>query len=380
MQVREIAGGRDLRRFIQVAWQINERDPMWVPPLLMATKKALDRRKHPFHLHADVAYFLAERNGKVVGRIAAIVNHLHNQVHEEKTGFFGLFECEDGLEAARALLAAAADWLRARGMERIRGPMNFSTNEEHSSPGVLIEGFDTPPVVMMSHNPPYYAGLIESAGFDKAKDLLSYWLEGLTPPERLVRGVERLAARAGVTTRPLDIKRFKDEVEAIKSIYNAAWSRNWGFVPMTEAEFDFMASELKPIVEPNLCFIAEAEGQPVGFSLTLPDFNQALKTLPRGRLFPFGIFRLLRAKRRITSTRVLTLGFTPRFQRHGLGALLYLRTWQATIDRGTPRGEASWILEDNLEMRRALENMGGVVYKRYRVYEKELGLEQPLSG
>jgi GNAT superfamily N-acetyltransferase len=372
MQIREINGRRDIRRFIQVAWRENERDPMWVPPLLMATKKVLDRRKHPFHQHADVAYFLAEKDGQDVGRIAAIVNHLHNEFHEEKTGFFGFFECDDDPEIARALLDTAADWLRARGMERVRGPMNFSTNEEHSSPGILVEGFDTPPVIMMSHNPPYYARLIEAAGFEKSMDLLSYWLEGLKATDRLVRGVERMATRVGVTVRPLDMKRFDKEVEAIKTVYNAAWSRNWGFVPMTEAEFDHMARELKPIVEPNLCFIAEAEGEPVGFALNLPDFNQALKTLPRGRLFPFGIFRLLWAKRRINAMRAITLGFTPRFQRYGLGALFYLRTLQATVERGSPRGEASWILEDNFEMRRALENMGGEVYKRYRVYEKTL--------
>jgi GNAT superfamily N-acetyltransferase len=372
MRVRQISGRRDLRRFIGLAWRQNERDPMWVPPLLMATRKVLNRRKHPFHGHADVAYFLAERDGAAVGRIAAIDNHLHNQFHEERTGFFGLFECEDDSLAARALLDAAGEWLRARGMERVRGPMNFSTNEELSSPGVLIEGFDTPPLVMMSHNPPYYGRLVEGAGFDRAKDLLAYWLEGFTPPERLVRGVERLGQRAGITVRSLDMKRFSDEVEAIKSVYNAAWSRNWGFVPMTEAEFDNMAADLKPIVDPHLCFIAEAEGKPVGFSLTLPDFNRALRKLPRGRLFPFGIFRLLREKRRIDRARVLTLGFIPKYQRHGLGALLYLRTWQAAVQRGMPRGEASWILEDNLEMRRALENMGAEVYKRYRVYEKAL--------
>jgi GNAT superfamily N-acetyltransferase len=372
MRVREVTGARDLRRFIQVAWRINRRDPQWVPPLLMAVKSVLNRRKHPFHAHADVVYFLAERDGEAVGRIAAIVNRRHNEFHEDRLGFFGLFECADDPEAARALLDAAAGWLRSRGMERVRGPVNLSTNDEHSSPGVLVEGFDTAPMVMMSHTPPYYAGLIEAAGFAKGMDLLAYWLDDPTPPERLVRGVERLAQRAGVTVRPLDMKRFRQEVDAIKSVYNAAWARNWGFVPMTEAEFDYMAKDLKPIVDPDLCLLAEAEGEPVGFSLALPDFNRALRTLPRGRLFPFGFLRVLREKRRIRRLRVITLGFKPGFQHSGLGALLYLRTWQAGAAKGYQGAEASWILESNLDMRRPLENMGALPYKRYRIFEREL--------
>jgi len=355
-----------------MAWRANKRDPMWVPPLRMATRTVLDRRKHPFHQHADVAYFLAERDGEAVGRVAAIVNHLHNQFHEDRTGFFGFFECDDDPEAARALLEAASDWLRARGMDRVQGPMNFSTNEEGSSPGVLIEGFDTPPMVMMSHNPPYYGRLIEAAGFEPAKDLLAYWMEGLDPPERFVRVSERLTRREGVSVRSLDMKRFDQEVATIKGIYNSAWSRNWGFVPMTDAEFDHMAKELKPVVDPELCKIVEVNGEAVGFSLALPDFNQALAHLPGGRLFPFGIFRLLRERRRIKRMRVLTLGFKPGFQNLGLGGYLYLRTWQTGVERGYRGGEASWILENNEDMRRPLESIGARLYKRYRIFERPL--------
>jgi GNAT superfamily N-acetyltransferase len=372
MHVREVTGARDVRRFIQVAWRVNRRDPNWVPPLLMAVKAVLNPRKHPFHQHADVALFLAEKGGEAVGRVAAIVNHRHNEFHDDRLGFFGLFECDDDPETARALLDAAAQWLRARGMERVRGPMNLSTNEEHSSPGVLVEGFDTPPMVMMHHNPPYYAGLIERAGFDKEMDLLAYWLDEVNPPDRLVRGVERLAQRAGVTVRSLDMSRFRQEVDAIKSVYNAAWSRNWGFVPMTDAEFDHMARDLKPIVDPDLCLLAEVDGETVGFSLALPDFNRVLRKLPRGRLFPFGLLHLLREKRRIKRLRVITLGFRPGFQHSGLGALLYLRSWTSAAARGYRAGEASWILENNLDMRRPLENMGARVYKRYRIFERAL--------
>jgi hypothetical protein len=372
MRIREITGGRDLRRFIQLSWRQNERDPMWVPPLRMALKTVLDRRKHPFHRHADVAYFLAERDGRAVGRVAATVNHLYNEFHGERTGFFGFFECDDDPEAARGLLDAAAQWLRERGMDRVRGPFNFSTNDEHSSPGVLIEGFDSAPMVMMSHNPPYYAALIEGAGFAKVQDLLAYWFEGMDPPERATRVGERLAQRAGATVRSLDMKRFHEEVATIKSIYNAAWSRNWGFVPMTDAEFDHMAKDLKPIVDPHLCLIVEVKGEPVGFSLALPDFNRALKKLPGGRLFPFGIFRVLRERRRIDALRVITLGFKPGYQHLGLGAFLYLQTWRIGVARGYRKAETSWILEDNRDMRSPLESMGGQVYRRYRVFEKAL--------
>lgn len=342
---------------------------MWVPPLLLAQKTLLDRHKHPFHQHADVAYFLAEKEGEAVGRIAAIVNHRHNEFHGEKTGFFGFFESDDDPQLARALLDVAADWLLERGMERMRGPANFSSNEEW---GLLVEGFDTPPMVMMAHNPPYYERLIEAAGLEKAKDLLAYWLDDPTPPERVVKGFERITRRSGLTIRSLELRRFREEVDTIKEIYNDAWQQRWGFVPMTDAEFEHMAKEMKPVVDPHLCLIAEVNGEAVGFSLALPDINRALKHLPNGRLFPFGLFRLLWEKRKLRGVRVLTLGFKQGYQHLGLGMALYLRSWQIGAARGYQYAEASWILEDNWDMRRPLENMGARVYKRYRLYEREL--------
>lgn len=372
IRVRELGEGESLRRFIDLAWAVNARDPMWVPPLRSSVRTLLDRGKHPFHQHAEVAYFLAERNGKAMGRIAAVVNHRHNEFHEERTGFFGLFECEDDVEAAGALIDAAAGWLRGRGMERMRGPVNLSTNEELASPGILVEGFDRPPLIAMTHNPPYYGRLLEAAGLEKAKDLLAYWLDDPMPHERLVRGVERLARREGATVRPLDPRHFRRDVGIIKEIYNSAWQRNWGFVPMTDAQFEHMAKEFRPIADPDLCLFAEVNGEPVGFSLALPDLNQALKKIPNGRLFPFGIVRLLWEKRRIRGIRVVTLGFKPGYQHQGLGALLYLRGWQTGAEKGYTYGEASWILEDNHDMRRPLENMGARAYKRYRIYETPL--------
>ena len=370
--VREIPAGRSLEPFVDLAWKINARDPQWVPPLRLTLRTVLDRKKHPFHRHADVAFFLAERGGTAVGRVAAIVNHLHNEFHHDRTGFFGLFECENDAATARALLEAAGAWLRGRGMEVMRGPTNLSTNEEASSPGVLIDGFDSPPMVQMSHNPPYYGELMESSGMEKSKDVLAFMLEGLAPPERLVRAFDRTLQRHDVVIRPLDLKRFREEVDTIKAIYNSAWSQNWGFVPMTDAEFEHMAREFRPVVDPALCMIAEIRGEPVGFSLILPDLNQALKHLADGRLFPFGLLRFLWHRRTIRGVRMLTLGFKQGYQHLGLGPGFYLRGWQAGVAKGYTHGEASWILEDNHEMIRAVERMNGRLYKRYRIYDRTL--------
>ncbi len=370
--VREVPAAERLDRFIDLAWQINGGDPNWVPPLRMTVKSALDRRKHPFHRHAVVALFLAERDGRDVGRIAAIVNHSHNRVHEDRVGFFGLFECEEDPATAGALLEAAATWLRERGMTCMRGPVNLSTNDEIASPGILVEGFQSRPYVMMSHNPAYYAALMEGAGLQKARDLFAYHFDSPELPERLTRGFDRLLERAGATLRPLRIKHFREDLDAIKRIYNAAWSRNWGFVPMTDEEFEHLASEFRPIVDPDLCLIAEIGGEPIGFSLALPDLNEALVHIPDGKLLPLGIFRFFWHRRRIRQMRVLTLGIRPEYRHLGLGAAFYARTWQTGVAKGYVRGEGSWILDENAEMAKPMERLGARVSRRYRIFERPL--------
>lgn len=373
LRVREIAPGESLRPFVDLSWTINERDPQWVPPLRMVFNALLDRRKHPFHRHAEVAYFLAERGGEPVGRIAAVVNHRSNEFHGDRVGFFGLFESVDDPSVAAALLGRAAEWLRARGMESMRGPFNLSTNDELYSGGVLIDGFDTPPAIMMGHNPPYYRRLMEGAGLEKAKDLLAYWMSDNRPPQRLLDGVARLARREGWRIRSLDVKHFREEVARAMEIYNSAWERNWGFVPMTDAEFENMAREFRPVVDPDLVLIAETDaGEPIGFLLALPDLNRAIRPLRDGRLFPFGVFRFLWHKRKIDSLRVLTLGLKPGYQQSGIGAALYLRGFQVGAEKGYRTGEGSWILEDNHRMRQAMEKVGAEPYKTYRVYERAL--------
>lgn len=371
VRIEPVRGRRDLRRFIELSWRVNAGDPNWVPPLRSDLLAALRRDKHPFHQHASVEYFLAWRGDRVVGRIAAIVNPRHVEFHEEPVGFFGFFEAERDAEAASLLLTAAEDWVRARGMERIRGPFSFSTNDETGLAAVLVDGFEHPPSIMMAHNPPYYGELIEGAGYGKAKDLLAYMLEGPKPPDRLVRGVGRLQKRAGVQIRPVALRRLRDEIAIIKGIYNAAWARNWGFVPMTDAEFAHLARQLRPVLEPSLCLIAEVGGEPVGFALALPDYNQALKHV-NGRLFPLGLLKLLWYRRRIDAARVLTLGLKPGYRRMGIDAMLYLRIFEEGVKLGYTRAECSWILEDNWEMRRGLERLGAYVYKTYRLYEKAL--------
>jgi GNAT superfamily N-acetyltransferase len=369
VRVRPLGPKDSLKSFIDLQWRINLPDPQWIPPLpRMILKQKL--RKHPFLQHSLVQLFVAERDGVAVGRIAAIQNRRYNEFHGDRVGFFGLFECEDDPAAASALLDAAAAWLREHGLDVMRGPMSFSTNEEIQSPGILIDGFDTPPVMATTHNPRYYQRLLEDAGMEKAKDLLAFWIPSPDAPERLERGVERLMRKDDFTLRPVRMKQLKEEIARIFSVYNSAWERNWGFVPMTEAEFNYVANDFKQIVDPDLCLIAEKDGEPIGFGLTLPDINQALKHLRDGRLFPFGLLKLLYHQRKIRTTRIITLGMKPGYQTSGIGAAIYLTTMHVGKRKGYTAGEASWILEDNILMVRPLESLGATAYKRWRIYDR----------
>jgi hypothetical protein len=371
VSVRPVSGNSEMKSFLMLPWRIYQNDPAWVPPLLSDMKAVLSP-SHPFHRHAEVQCFIAWRNNAAVGRIAAILNHTHIEFHEEQAGFFGLFECINDASVANALLTAAEQWLRARGMKIIRGPFNLSSNDELWSPGILIDGFQRPPSVMMAHNTPYYAGLVEAAGYTKSKDLLAYWIaEGHQPPPRLVRGVERIQQKEGVSIRPIDMKQLEREVDLIRSVYNSAWERNWGFVPMSTEEIAHMAKQLKPVVSPDLCIIAEIAGEPVGFGLALPDFNQAIRHA-NGRLFPFGLLKILWYKRKIDAGRTLTLGVKKGHRNKGIDAMIIVHLFREIARLGHPRGECSWILEDNWDMRRGLERIGGVVDKTYRVFEKPL--------
>lgn len=371
VSIAPVRSARDLNRFIRLAWRLYRDDPAWVPPLRGELKKLLSPGRHPFHTHAEVEYFLARVDGDVAGRVAAIVNHQHTRFHGEPVGFFGFFECTDDPQVATALLNAAEDWLARRGMRRIRGPMNFSTNEEC---GLLVDGFDSPPTIMMPHHLPYYPRLIQAAEYTAIKDLFAYLIDvrgNATPPARLVQGVRRLQEKLGVTIRPIDLRRFEAEVQAIHAIYHQAWRHNWGFVPMTEAEVDLLAKNLRRVADPRLCLVAEMHGRIVGFALALPDYNLPLRHM-NGRLLPFGLLTFLWYRRRINQIRILLLGTEPEVRVRGLDAMLYLRFWHDAPASGYPLVECSWVLEDNWAMRRGLERMGARIHKTYRVYEKAL--------
>ena len=366
--IESVQKRRDLLEFIKFPWQVYENDPYWVPPLITERKEFLNKGKNPFFNHAEVVFFLARRGRRVVGRIAGVINHNHVEYHQEKAGFFGLFECVEDFDVAKALLDAVQDWLKSKGMAVMRGPANFSSNEDW---GLLLEGFDSPPVIMMPYNPPYYLELVESYGMTKTKDLYAYFIDETLPtPERVVRMAESIKKKVGVTVRNINMRDFNGEVERIKQIYNSAWSKNWGFIPMTDEEFDHLAKNLKQIVDPHMVFIAEVNNRPAGFSLAIPDFNQVLARL-NGRLFPLGILKLFwhtKVRNKIDGVRIITMGVVPEYQRRGIDTVFYAETYDVGVKRGYTWAEMSWVLEDNVLMNRVLELLGAKLYKKYRIY------------
>lgn len=367
--------GRAFKQFIDLPWTIYRGDPYWVPPLKSDVRSLLSQ-KHPFYRHAEKGLFLAVRDGVPVGRVAAILNHNHNGFHGERAGFFGFFECMDDDESSGALLAEVEKWCREKGAEIIRGPVNPSTNEEC---GLLIENFLSPPFVMMTYNPPYYVDLLEGCGYRKAKDLYAYWYHvGKKVPQRLERLVGKVMEKEkGLSVRHLDMNRFDEDLKAVRIIYNEAWEKNWGFVPMTDGEIDFLAKKLKPLVAPEIVNLAFVDGEPAGFAMGLPDYNSVLKIL-NGRLTPWGALGALRAAKRIRSGRCITLGVREKFRKRGIETPLFAMTWQGGIDLGYRYGEFSWLLEDNKPILDAAAKVFSAShYKTYRIYEKPLS---PVHG
>jgi GNAT superfamily N-acetyltransferase len=370
VRTREVRRRSERNRFIKFPWKIYQGDKNWVPPLLMERRAFLNPRKNPFFEHSEIGLFMAlDGAGRDVGRIAAIVNHNHIRVHNEKVGFFGLFESVDDPGVAHRLFETAAGFLRSRGMEVMRGPENMSINDDL---GLLIEGFDSPPSLMMPYNPPYYQNLLESFGFIKAIDLYAYHGESDgSIPDRLQRVTELSKRRHQISIRPIEMSNFDGEVKRIQEIYNSAWEQNWGAVPMTDREFQYVAKDLKQFVDPNLCLIAEIGGKLAGFSLALPDFNQVLMHM-NGRLFPLGILKLLYYRRKINALRVITMGVLKEYRRKGLDAAFIFETYKRGIERGYYRGEMSWVLETNATMNNTLLNLNFRAYKTYRLYDCRL--------
>jgi GNAT superfamily N-acetyltransferase len=364
VDVHPVISDQDLDFFLRLPWRIYRGDPHWVPPLLVEQRQLLTGQ-HPFFEKAEIRLFLAREGNEVVGRIAAILDRHFLELHQDPVGFFGFFECLGDAGNAAGLLAAAQEFLRGKGMRAIRGPVNPSM---HHPCGLLVEGFDSPPTFLMPYNPPRYQALLEAAGCQKVKDLLAYTLRIWTEaPRKVLRSAEE-ARRKGIVVRPVDVKRLEEEAQIIREIYNTAWQRNWGFTPMTQAEAQWMAKHLKPLILPSLSLIAEAEGSPVGFLMLLPDYNQALRHL-NGRLGLLGLLKFLWYRRRIRDVRLLLLGVRPEYRAKGVDSLLHLTAFQALKKQGFIQAEISWVLEDNWIVMRMAEQLGGALYKRYRIYE-----------
>ncbi len=366
IEVAAVDSQKSLTEFIELPYRLYRDDPHWVPPLRIAVKELLDRRKHPYYANAEVELFLASRNGATVGRIAAIIDKAHNRVHEENAGFFGFFEAVNDPAVAQELLTSARRWVFDRGAEFIRGPVSPSTNYEC---GMLIDGFDSSPMVMMPYNPRYYPQLMDQAGLHKAKDLLAYLSNANTIDlEKIGRVADRVLANSGVRIRPINMKDFSGEVARVWEVYCKAWSRNWGFIPMSREEFFAMGKEMKQILKPDLVLLGEVDDRVVGFALALPDVNQALKPAG-GNLFPTGLFKILYYQRLIKTVRVLALGVVEEYRTSGIAAAFYATLVRNARRLGFGDCEMSWILEDNVLMNRSIEVMGATRYKTYRIYE-----------
>ncbi len=374
LTIEPVAGKQGLYEFITFPFVLYRGDPCWVPPLIEERRDFLDPRKNPFFEHARHQLFLARRGGELVGTVGVAIDEHYNAVHDEHVGAFGFFEAIDDQEVAAALLGAAAEWARGQGMTVLRGPLNFSTNHEA---GLLIDGFNEPPMVMMTYNRHYYQRLIEGCGYAKAIDLYAYvgdlderWTNA---PPKVFRAAEKAAQRDGIRVRKADIRRFHEEVQLVKEVINRTWEQQWGGVPLTEHEADHLAKSLKPVIDPDLIFIAEAaDGTPIGISLTLPDLHQALQWSGGGRMFPFGLLKFLWHKRRVNQIRMIGIGVVEGYRGRGIDALFYVETARAARAKGYKRIEGSWILETNTMMNRIIERLGGRRYKTYRVYERQL--------
>ncbi len=358
---------QDLDRFVRLPFELYRNDPYWVPPLIADVKRTLTPGANPFWNHAERELFLARRGSSIVGRVAAITDRNYNQAHASSVAYFGFFETEHAPDTAHALLDQVVAWARDRGAAVVYGPANPSLNDEA---GMLVEPFDSSPLIKMAYNPPFYPTLVEQAGFAKVKDLYAYVVPSDRPlPEKYERVIKALKNRPGVTVRCLELSNLKRDLDIIKEVYNDAWSDNWDFSPFTSEDIDDMARQLKPLIEPSLCPFVFCRDEPAGMSVALPDYNQVLKKLG-GRLLPFGWLKFLLERRRISQGRLWALGLKKKFRHQGFDSLLYYETLIAARRLGYKQGEVSWILEDNVAIIRPILALGGRLYKTYRVYQR----------
>jgi GNAT superfamily N-acetyltransferase len=363
---------KQLKAFIDFPHDLYKGDSNYVPELFIAQRDLLTPGKHPFHEHSKVQLFLYYKNNMISGRIAAILNNNHNRFNNTTDGFFGFFECINDLQVAAALFNSAEQWLQEQGVTTIIGPVNPSTNEPC---GLLIDGFNKPPLAMMVYNKPYYTALMEAVSLQKKVDLLAYDIPTAEVGDRPVLLEERLLSRLRqkqITIRSVRKKDLANEADKVREVYNAAWDSNLGFVPMTDKEFSYLAKDLKMVLDEQFCLIAEHNGKQIGFALAIPDINQLLIKVRRGRLLPTGIFKLLFGMKKINRIRVLALGVKKEYRKLGIEACFYAAIIKRAADRQMKGAEASWILEHNEMMNKGIESINGKVYKRYRIYEKPL--------
>ncbi|MFB0515747.1 MAG: N-acetyltransferase family protein [Candidatus Neomarinimicrobiota bacterium] len=374
MRILEVNRPALLRRFIDLPYQLYKGHPYWVPPLRLDMKAQLSPQKHPFYRHASAAFFLATRNGRDLGRIAVFHNRRHNEVYNVNVGMFGYLDMVDEVEVTAALLDAARDWLKPYGATEIMGPFSPDIN---GTIGILMDAFDSPPMILMPYNYPYYAEHLDRLGLAKVKDVWAYEL--YTPmdfPQRFIDHLRKMESLGRFTIRNANMKRFWYEVELVKQVYNQAWAENWGALWMDDEEFVHMAKDLKLLVDPGLVYFAEVGGKVAGFSLILPNINEALAHLPDGRLFPFGLFKLLWYKRKITSMRGFAMGVLKQYRRMGIDAALYLNVFQTGIAKGYRMIEGSWVLEDNAVMNQTYAKLGARKAKTYRIYGQPIATDE----
>jgi len=374
VEVRKVRTKSELKKFILFPWRVYKNDPNWVPPLIIEMKDKLNRRKHPFFEHGEADYFLAYRGDEIVGRIAAILDPNHNKAHQDKSSFFGLYESFDDLDTARALIGAAEAWGRERGMDTLRGPMNLSMNDECA---FLLEGFETPPVVMMPYNPRYYLDLMDKCGLVKAKDLYAFFKtreRKLAPQTEEL--LEKLRKSGQFSFRAVTKATLQQAALDIAAVYNAGWGKNWGFVPWTDKEMEHMVKNLGQFADLDLVIFAEHKGRAVGFAGAFPDFNQVFIKM-NGRLLPFGFLKFLVGRRKISGVRAMVFGVVPEHMHTGLAFLLYDEFEKAIIRKGYYWCELSWQLEDNEAINRFAAAIGATLYRKYRIYEKPIPAAAP---
>ncbi len=375
IEIRRVETKRERKQFIKFAWKVYRADPeldrQWVPPVISDYMKTLDTKRYPLYDHADLAMFTAWREGRMVGTIAAIENRRHNEIHQDKVGFWGFFECYDDQDVANALFNAAAAWLKTKGLDTMRGPVSPSMNDQC---GMLVRGFDSPPVFLMLYNPEYYNRLVMNYGHHVGQELLAWYIDqDKIDIARLRKIGQHMMKREQLTIRTINMKDFDREVARIRAIYNKAWEKNWGFVPMTDKEFDFMAKSMKSVAKEHfIYFVEDKDGRTIGFSLTLPDMNIPLKHVNGNPFTPWGLLRFWWYGRNIKAFRTITMGVLPEYRNKGVDSMLNAHIADYGGQHGLYSSEMSWVLKSNEAMSKLAKVIGGIPYKEYVIYEKTL--------